>query len=234
VATIKKWMSDRVGAYRDLPEYLRGLRKVGLEIVYGESVLALFFAIYTYVESISLCPVLAFFGGSFILAGYHIWRATCVPTVELQFEYKRPFLEPTPANAGNQQVYVRVLPKCRSALNATAYCTGLYREIADNNWDALIINDAVPLIWSNLGVIGAIPLSRNVPQMFDIFFVQRDQPGFFTSLMPRPLRVDNPLPPATYRFDLRVTESMGLSLIVSPGDSWDRPKIKVELLKDDD
>ena len=37
---IKQWLVDRVGAYRDLPHYLRDVKKAGTEIAYGESLIA--------------------------------------------------------------------------------------------------------------------------------------------------------------------------------------------------
>jgi hypothetical protein len=70
---LQSWIGERAGFYRELPDYFRGLKKTAIqEILYGESVAMIVFAVYTYVYSISPPSVLLVTAGSFVLAGYHI------------------------------------------------------------------------------------------------------------------------------------------------------------------
>jgi hypothetical protein len=76
---VRTWLAERAGFYRELPDYIRALRTTAIqEIIYGESLIAIAFAVYTYVYSIALISVLTVFAASFALAGYHIWRADFV------------------------------------------------------------------------------------------------------------------------------------------------------------
>jgi hypothetical protein len=149
VARIKQWFSARVGAYGELASYLRDIRKVGLEIAYGESLLALAFAIYTYVYAISLCSVLAFLGGSCLLAGYHIWRVNhlrLLPKLEFSTDI---FVQEVRQNSGELVRWIQVLPRCLTA-SPVDECVGrlLRVRMPDNGGATALFNEPLDLSWS--------------------------------------------------------------------------------------
>ncbi len=158
---LRKWLADRAGFYRESPDYIRALKKTAVqEIIYGESAIAIAFAIYTFVFSISLIAVVIAFGAAFTLAGYHIWRPY---HLRLQPKLKfiwRAYQEPTKTvsrigNVAYTVNYVQLLPVCTTDA-PVENCRGRLLRVME--WDAnayqpywapTVLNEPLDLIWSN-------------------------------------------------------------------------------------
>lgn len=158
---LRKWFSDRAGFYRELPDYLRALKKTAVqEIIYGESVIAIAFTVYTLLFSISLTAVVVAFGAAFALAGYHIWRPY---HLRLQPKLKiiwRAYQEPTKAvssvgNVVHTVNYIQLLPACTTDA-PVENCRGRLLRVMEwdanayqPHWAPTILNEPLDLEWSN-------------------------------------------------------------------------------------
>lgn len=169
--SFQAWIGERAGFYRELPDYFRGLKKTAIqEIFYGESVLMIIFAIYTYVYSISLSSVLLMLAGSFMLAGYHIWRADhlrLIPGIKLE-EVRQ---QPAPGK-DEKRTYVQLVLSCATEAPIEE-CNGRLLRVwrwSGDDWGQIEPNQPLHLNWSP-GVDQPITLSPYVPELLDVFYL---------------------------------------------------------------
>lgn len=189
---IKRWLADRVGAYRDLPQYLRDVKKAGTEIAYGESLLALAFGIYTYAYTVSLGSVLSFFAASFVLAGYHIWHSyylRLLPKLEFEPAVFREIRDEAATNTGTiySVEYLQILPRCLTE-SPVEDCRGrllrvLERKGNGDEWQPTVFNEPLDLIWS-LHSSDPITLEPNIPQRLNLLAVTMNDVQLQVSLKP--------------------------------------------------
>ena len=151
---LQNWLAQRAGFYRELPDYFRGLKKTAIqEILYGESVLMTAFAVYTYVYSISLSSVLLVLAGSFVLAGYHIWRADhlrLIPKLGLDYPcYRKHKMHVH----GPEREYVQVVPRLLTDSPVEGCVAHLLRiarwDSLRDDWVPTELDHAIALQWSN-------------------------------------------------------------------------------------
>jgi hypothetical protein len=172
----RAWLLERAGFYRELPDYVRGLKKTAIqEILYGESVIAIAFAVYTYVYSISMAEVLIALAASFVLAGYHIWRADhllLIPKITLRFENRDPFVQIDQGDSPEVMLkkYFRLFPECSTAVaDCQGYLLAVFKEVK-GRWEPTAFNEAVPLTWAD-DRTGAITIEPGIGPYLRIFYV---------------------------------------------------------------
>jgi len=206
--SLQRWLAERAGFYRELPDYLRGLRKTAIqEIVYGESVIATAFAVYTYVYSISLASVLLFFAGSFVLAGYHIWRAEHLRLVPKFEHLGARFEQKTTTDPTEQRRYVQL--RLRSINDAEIeQCEGHLLQVMrwsdeENDWIETELNQHLHLHWS-YGGPHPITFHPGMEERLNLLWVNnRTQISLETWPQVMAIAAINAL--GAYKFDVHVT-----------------------------
>ncbi len=202
------WLAARAGIYREFPNYIRGLKKTAIqEILYGESVIAIAFAVYTYVYSISLASVLIVLAASFVLAGYHIWR---VDHLRLIAGIKLEEIRQQPAQAGPaNRTYVQLVMRCATEV-AIEECKGWLLRVwkwsaTSNDWETIEPNQALRLNWSP-GIEAPITLFPKVPEIIDVLFVSDHDPRIFfcSSWVPQRAQTIDIQQPILLKFEVAV------------------------------
>jgi hypothetical protein len=210
MAKIKKWLSARLGAYRELPGYLREVKHGGIELFYGESFLFFGFGIYCYVYAVSFVSVLTFFGGARVLAGYHIWRANylrLLPKLKCSHELFIVEVEKKlQANGIFWATYLQILPQCLTDAPVEE-CQGRLLRVQvrkGDQWEPNRVDEPLDLTWSTHNSTPRT-LHRGIPRRLNILWT-----SYQTGLVPA---VDDPIDSRwqfprtteTFRFDVALS-----------------------------
>jgi hypothetical protein len=96
---IWKWLLDWARSLNLFPDYFQALRENFLNVIFGPSVLAVIYGIWSLIAVPPLSITLLFLGGAALLASYYVWRADhlqLVSKITLRFENREPFKQTTP------------------------------------------------------------------------------------------------------------------------------------------
>jgi hypothetical protein len=160
--------------------------------------------------------------------------------IVLQFKDRDPFVIQTPTRKlglggwtqGPSRVYVRVFPECTELIEGIGgYLLSIYKK-ENEEWRS-ILAEACPLTWANLGA-GRIAIHPGLGPYLDVLYVEEGNDQIIPCIPDanRPLRLEGNMPRlGVYRFDVQVTNSSPIALLVRPGTSGLGHPPEVELIE---
>lgn len=164
------------------------------------------FAVYTYVYSISLSSVLLVLAGSFVLAGYHIWRADhlrLIPGIKLE-EIRQASARAKDVNRN----YIQLVVGCATEAPIEE-CRGRLLHVwrwSGDDWKQIEPNRPLHLNWSP-GVDEPISLSPGIPEFIDVLYISDHVSYiyFCSSWIPESAKTIDVGRPSVLKFEVAVT-----------------------------
>ena len=223
-----RWLGQRFALYDIAGEYLAEVRRRWLEVVFGESMLAVLFLILWSLDYVPRPMIVVFFVIAGLIAGYHAWRADHSRLIpKLTFGAKRT--TKTPTNIANvERLFAQIDVSC-STEAALTDCRGQLLRImrqSGNDWNPTSFDETLDLTWSIVDQ-PSVTLEHGVDRRLNIFFVDNSTAGQFTVVSERmPFRMKLPIIPGdVLRFDVRVSANNSpptyISITASFGHQWD-------------
>lgn len=168
---ITEWLKRRVGALQHIPNYVEEIARQWVDLLFGESVLAVVFLVWWALWN---PPLKAIFVVGALLAGYYAWLPNHLRLLPA-FRIQKVMLERTPTNFANQhRVYVQVMPECLSSTpieNCRAFLLRVWkRDHSKGVWEPTAINQPLELTWSYSDQT-TITLEPNLGQRLNIAWI---------------------------------------------------------------
>jgi hypothetical protein len=144
-------ISEAIGSLRHVPAYIAAICKQWVQILFGESMLAVAFLIWWALGSPPL-PVI--FASAVVVAGFFVWCAEYVKSLP-KFAVSDFVLQPTPIVQGativGQFMYIQLILRCLTEAQISgciAYLICIYKENAESKWEATGQNETSIMNWS--------------------------------------------------------------------------------------
>jgi hypothetical protein len=192
---------------RFLPDYFKTLAQQWMNILFGETVLAVVFLVWW---ALGTPPLTLIFVSAAVVAGYFVWygdHIRLVPKLEITRSYH---LQETPVEQGDERrVFIQIEPKCLSE-SPVNQCLGhllrVYKRHSDQeDWALTEMRERLLLEWSHYGSV-PVTLYPSGGQYLNICFRVRHVSIIIPTVNPRPSRWREVFDSSgTFRFDIEIT-----------------------------
>jgi hypothetical protein len=232
-----RWLSAQFGKLLLTRAYLVAIAKEWMNILFGETILAVIFLIWWALGS---PPLILIFVSAALVAGYYAWRADHVRLIpKLEFGDVRVVQTPTTiipfGQPGPNRVVAQILV---SSLTTMTDCRGYLRRVwlwAGNDWVPTPVDESLNLLWSTIDQ-PTRTLYAGIAERLTIFRIDEVVPRYIHPLadivQQRMIQWFQAHANAndTFKFDISVTATdsppMDISLKVQMRPQWDDPLIE--------
>jgi hypothetical protein len=233
------WLLKHFEKYRLLGDYFDALKRTWLEIIFGESLVAIIFLIvWSLKPDLSTHKILWFFISALLIAGYHIWYVDHVRLIpKLELGDVRIVKTPTTDNRGRRgadRVVGQIIVK-RLTDASIEDCRGQLLRVwkwsePEKAWGLTDVDEPQALKWS---IVDQPVRTLDADQQLNLFHIDSATPQITLSVPALPHRVAAVFagagPDDVYKFDISVIgkdcPSVETSVRVQMGVTWDSPAL---------
>jgi hypothetical protein len=220
VRSVGRWLFKQFQKLALLPEYFRAIAKEWLNILFGETLLAVLFLLWWSLANPSNPRLILVFVAAMFVAGYYAWRADHVRLIP-KFEIREFRIQPTPTTdatgrISGSSIWIQLVPKCLTEAEV-ANCQGHLQRVCKwsnaEGWLETELNETLPLGWSLLDEgHSPIILHPGVERRLNVFSIHSNNGVIVPCVYPMPLRaqpvfsrITTSGEPNAFRFDIKVT-----------------------------
>jgi hypothetical protein len=219
--------------FESIPLYFRAIATEWMNILFGESLVAVIFLVWWALGS---PPLVLIFMLAALVAGYYAWRASYLSRIP-QIVIKRFALTETPTvNAGVFYAYVQIVPECVTGVPVHE-CQGyllrvLKRSAPTDNWEPTQIDEPLQLLWSIYDDTAPRTLQPGVETRLNLCWISNTDRNLHAAVERLPFRFSRVFNARdTFRFDIRLTPKdcppADVSVSVRVGSSWNNPSVEL-------
>jgi len=229
-----QWFKRRFQTFALLPDYFTAVAKQWQDVLWGESVLAITFALWWFLGSPPTWSIGIYLVIAMFIAGYYVWRFDHLRLIP-RLAITEISLTETPTSLLKPIVVVHIIPKCVTDTPVEGCKGQLLRVLkwaeVPTGWVPTEIDEPLDLNWSIHD--NALPrtLHPGVATRINLVFITESRQ---LSLMGDrlPLRWGSVLNDTdTFKFDVRVTAEncppADVSIGLKMGENWKKPVVEI-------